>query len=51
MCTDGLQIFSDKRVTLEDIMKEKGQLVKRGTLSTEGDVEFWDDGTEVKRDA
>lgn len=31
-------------------MKEKGQLVKRGTLSAEGDVEFWDDGTEVKRE-
>jgi protein import protein ZIM17 len=32
-------------------MKKKGQLVKRGTLSTDGDVEFWDDGTEVQRDA
>jgi protein import protein ZIM17 len=30
-------------------MKEKGQLVKRGVLSTEGDVEFWDDGTETAR--
>jgi hypothetical protein len=30
-------------------MKEKGQLVKRGTLSTEGDLEFWDDGTETAR--
>ena len=30
-------------------MKEKGQLVKRGTLSAEGDLEFWDDGTETAR--
>lgn len=30
-------------------MKEKGQLVKRGTLSAEGDVEFWEDGTETSR--
>lgn len=43
------QIFSDSRVTLEDIMKEKGQLVKRGTLSAEGDLEFWEDGTETTR--
>lgn len=30
-------------------MREKGQLVKRGSLSTEGDVEFWDDGSETPR--
>lgn len=30
-------------------MKEKGQLVKRGTLSAEGDLEFWEDGTETAR--
>ena len=46
-----MQIFSDKRITLEDIMKEKGQLIKTGNLSAEGDVEFWDDGTEVRHDA
>ncbi|KIW03096.1 uncharacterized protein PV09_05741 [Verruconis gallopava] len=50
LISDHLKIFSDKRVTLEDIMKQKGQLIKRGTLSAEGDVEFWEDGTEVKRD-
>jgi protein import protein ZIM17 len=44
-----LQIFSDKPVTVEDLMREKGQLVKRGSLSTDGDVEFWDDGTETPR--
>lgn len=31
-------------------MKEKGQLIRKGALSTEGDVEFWDDGTEVTRE-
>ena len=30
-------------------MKEKGQLVKRGTLDTEGDLELWDDGTSTPR--
>jgi protein import protein ZIM17 len=32
-------------------MREKGQLVKRGSLAAEGDVEFWDDGTETPRSA
>ena len=32
-------------------MREKGQLVKRGSLSTEGDVEFWDDGSNTPRSA
>jgi len=30
-------------------MKERGQLVKRGTLSEDGDVEFWEDGTTTSR--
>jgi protein import protein ZIM17 len=32
-------------------MREKGQFVKRGSLSAEGDVEFWDDGTTTPRSA
>jgi mitochondrial protein import protein ZIM17 len=32
-------------------MKEKGDLVKRGSLSAEGDVEFWDDGSSTPRSA
>lgn len=32
-------------------MKEKGNLVKRGSLSAEGDVEFWDDGSSTPRSA
>ncbi|QDS71674.1 hypothetical protein FKW77_008000 [Venturia effusa] len=49
LISDHLKIFSDSRITLEDIMKNKGQFVKRGTLSAEGDVEFWEDGTETAR--
>ena len=30
-------------------MKENGQLVRRGILGAEGDVEFWDDGPETAR--
>jgi protein import protein ZIM17 len=47
--SDHLKIFSDKSVTIEDLMREKGQLVKRGSLSAEGDVEFWDDGATTSR--
>lgn len=43
------QIFSDKSMTIEDILKEKGQLLKKGALGSEGDVEFWDDGTQTER--
>lgn len=43
------QIFSDKSITVEDILKEKGQLLKKGQLGSEGDVEFWDDGTQTER--
>lgn len=46
---DSGQIFSDKSITLEDIMRDKGNLVKRGTLSAEGDVEFWEDGSSSPR--
>lgn len=41
--SDHLKIFSDTSITIEDIMRDKGQLVKRGTLSGTGDVEFWED--------
>lgn len=32
-------------------MKEKGNLVRRGSLSAEGDIEFWDDGSSTPRSA
>lgn len=51
LISDHLKIFSDKSVTIEDLMREKGDLVKRGSLSAEGDVEFWDDGTSTSRSA
>lgn len=31
-------------------MRERGRLVKRGTLGEDGDVEFWEDGTVTERD-
>jgi mitochondrial protein import protein ZIM17 len=36
-------------MTIEDLMREKGQLVKKGTLSEDGDLEFWEDGTTTSR--
>lgn len=44
------QIFIDKAMTIEDLMRDKGQLVKKGSLSEDGDLEFWDDGTTTRRD-
>ncbi len=32
-------------------MREKGDLVKKGTLGVDGDVEFWEDGTTTPRSA
>lgn len=39
--SDHLNIFGDKKVTIEQLMKQKGRLVKRGTLGEDGDIEFW----------
>lgn len=36
-------------MTVEDFMHEKGQLIKKGTLSEDGDLEFWEDGTTSRR--
>ncbi|KAI4826371.1 zf-DNL-domain-containing protein [Aureobasidium sp. EXF-8845] len=49
LIADHLKIFSDKRITLEDILAEKGQLLKKGALDSESDMEFWDDGTQNER--
>ena len=27
-------------------MRRRGQIIKKGTLSRNGDVEFWDDGSQ-----
>ena len=42
--SDHLGIFTNtKGVTVEDIVREKGQLVKKGSLGEDGDIEFWPD--------
>jgi len=38
-------------MTLETLLKERGQLIKKGTLSRDGALEFWEDGTQIKRSA
>jgi protein import protein ZIM17 len=37
-------------MTVEDFMREQGQLVKKGTLSEDGSLEFWADGTTTARE-
>ncbi|GAO18127.1 uncharacterized protein UV8b_02913 [Ustilaginoidea virens] len=39
--SDHLNIFGDRKITVEDLMREKGRLVKRGSLGEDGDIEFW----------
>ncbi|KAI0508632.1 DNL zinc finger-domain-containing protein [Xylaria bambusicola] len=43
--SDNLNIFGDRKITVEDLLREKGQLVKRGTLGEDEDIEFWADDT------
>ena len=43
------QIFGDRKVTVEELLREKGQLVKKGTLGEDGDLEFWADGSVTSR--
>ncbi|MCJ1450854.1 hypothetical protein MMC28_001188 [Mycoblastus sanguinarius] len=47
--SDHLKIFADQSFTIEDLMRQKGELVKRGTLGSEGDLEFWEDGSQTER--
>jgi protein import protein ZIM17 len=47
--SDHLNIFGNRSVTVEDLMRERGRLVKRGTLGEDGDIEFWEDGTTTVR--
>ncbi|KAK3947740.1 DNL zinc finger-domain-containing protein [Pseudoneurospora amorphoporcata] len=48
--SDHLKIFGDRKITVEDLLKEKGMLVKKGTLGEDGDVEFWEDGSVTARE-
>lgn len=41
--SDHLGVFFDKKTTLEDLLKEKGQALTHG--HTDGSLEFWEDGT------
>ncbi|KAG9257984.1 DNL zinc finger domain-containing protein [Emericellopsis atlantica] len=42
--SDHLGIFGDtKGMTVEDIVKKNGGLVKKGSLGEDGDIEFWPD--------
>lgn len=43
LISDHLKIFSDKSITLEDILREKGQFLKKGRLGEDGDIEFYDE--------
>ena len=47
--SDHLGIFFDKSTTLEDLLEKSGQSLTHG--QTDGDVEFWEDGTLKKLDA
>ncbi|ESZ90631.1 DNL zinc finger domain containing protein [Sclerotinia borealis F-4128] len=47
--SDHLGIFGDRKLTIEDLMEEQGMLVKKGTLSEDGNIEFWSDGTATER--
>ncbi|CAN8099168.1 unnamed protein product [Discula destructiva] len=47
--SDHLQIFGPDKITVEELVKKRGQLVKRGTLGEDGDLEFWEDGTTTLR--
>ncbi|KAJ2905372.1 uncharacterized protein MKZ38_005671 [Zalerion maritima] len=38
-------------MTVEDLLREKGQLVKKGQLGEDGDLEFWADGSITPRTA
>ncbi|KJY01378.1 hypothetical protein TI39_contig293g00001 [Zymoseptoria brevis] len=52
LISDNLQIFNDKSMTMEDIAREHGQLLRKGRLGADGDVEFYDDkATDIVEDA
>jgi protein import protein ZIM17 len=38
-----LGIFGDRKMTVEEILRERGELIRKGTLGPDGDIEFWAD--------
>ncbi|SMQ52040.1 unnamed protein product [Zymoseptoria tritici ST99CH_1A5] len=52
LISDNLKIFNDKSMTMEDIAREHGQLLRKGRLGADGDVEFYDDkATDIVEEA
>ncbi len=55
--SDHLDIFGTKSSspdspnyrTVEELVRARGGIVKKGTLGEDGDVEFWEDGTATVR--
>lgn len=43
LISDHLKIFSDKSITIEDILREKGEFLRKGRLGDDGDIEFYED--------
>ncbi|KAB8345990.1 hypothetical protein FH972_023042 [Carpinus fangiana] len=43
LISDHLKIFSDKSVTVEDLLAQKGESIEKATVDAEGDLEFWED--------
>ncbi|KAI5363548.1 Putative mitochondrial import protein TIM15 [Septoria linicola] len=43
LISDHLKIFSDTKMTMEDIAKEHGEKLRKGRLGVDGDVEFYDE--------
>jgi protein import protein ZIM17 len=43
-----LKIFGETARSLEDILREKGEVLKRGVVTAQGGIEFFSEGTEVK---
>ncbi|PKS06481.1 hypothetical protein jhhlp_007229 [Lomentospora prolificans] len=46
--SDHLNIFGDRKVTVEDLVRENGGIVRKGTLGVDGDIEFWADETDAE---
>ncbi|KAK1068055.1 hypothetical protein LTR12_005507 [Friedmanniomyces endolithicus] len=43
LISDHLKIFSDKSITVEDLLREKGEFLRKGRLGEDGDIEFYDE--------
>ncbi|KAK1071809.1 hypothetical protein LTR33_010371 [Friedmanniomyces endolithicus] len=47
LISDHLKIFSDKSITVEDLLREKGELLRKGRLGEDGDIEFYDENVKT----